>query len=110
MQREDALHAGAKAHAAHGKAGAAGPALLRNHHTFKCLDAFLDLFALAFEKADIHPYGVAGAKVGEVFAQLRFVQLTNYRIHFLYSLQTHSGGASTSKANYNYRQTYLQFS
>ncbi|HKM80574.1 MAG TPA: hypothetical protein VJY15_06385, partial [Candidatus Acidoferrum sp.] len=51
-----------------------------------------------------YPHGVAGAKLGEVFAQLRFVQLTNYRIHFLCSLQTHSGGASTSKANSNYKQ------
>jgi hypothetical protein len=44
----------------------------------------------------MHFNAVASAKLGKVFAQLRFMQLTNYRIHFLYSLQTHLGGASTS--------------
>jgi hypothetical protein len=34
------------------------------------------------------------------------MQLTNNRIHFQYSLQTHSGGASTSKANTNYSQNF----
>ena len=96
MQREDAFHAGAEADAAHREAGTAGAALLGNHHAFESLDAFLDLFPFAFEQTDIHFNRIAGAKLGEVFAQLRFMQLTNYRIHFLYSLQTHLGGASTS--------------
>src|SRR5208337_2489166 len=104
VQRENALHSRAETHAAHGKRGTAGSSLLRDHHAFKRLDAFLDFLAFAFQQADVYPHGVAGAKLGEVFAQLRFVQLTNYRIHFLCSLQTHSGGASTSKANYYYRQ------
>src|SRR5271154_1670233 len=37
------------------------------------------------------------------------MQLLNYRIHFLYSLQTHSGGASTSLANHNYSQIFTVF-
>src|SRR5882757_138073 len=105
MQREDALDAHAETHTAHGEARAAGAALLRNHHAFKCLDAFLDLLAFAFHQAYVHLDGVAGAELGEIFAQLRFMQLLNDRIHFRCSLQTHSGGASTSKANIDYRQT-----
>src|ERR1700739_2475766 len=104
-QREDAFDANAKTHAADGKAGAAGAALLRNHHPFKRLDAFLDLFAFTFQKAHMHLDGVAGTELGKIFAQLRFMQLLNYRIHFRYSLQTHSGGASTSETTTNYRQT-----
>ncbi len=96
VQWEDALHARAEADAAHGEAGAAGAALLGDHYAFEGLDAFLDLFALAFLQADVYLDGVASAELGKVFAQLRFMQLTYYRIHFLYSLQTHSGGASTS--------------
>jgi hypothetical protein len=53
----------------------------------------------------MHLDGVARPEIGEVFAQLRFMQLTNNRIHFLYSLQTHSGGASTSETNTNYKQS-----
>src|SRR5439155_11357539 len=53
MQREDTLDTGAEADAAHGEGGAGSAALLGDHHAFKGLDAFLDLFALAFEEADI---------------------------------------------------------
>jgi hypothetical protein len=53
----------------------------------------------------MHLDGVAGAELRKIFAQLRFMQLLNDRIHFRYSLQTHSGGASTSETNINYRQT-----
>jgi len=73
MQWENALHARAKTHAAHGKRCAAGPALLGNHHTFKSLNAFLDLFPFAFQQAYVHFYRVAGTKIGEVCAQLRFM-------------------------------------
>lgn len=109
VQREYAFHAGAETDAPHREGRAAGTAFLRNHHSFKSLDAFLDLFPFALEKADIHAHGVAGTKFGEVFAQLRFVQLTNYRIHLLYSLETHSGGASTFKANTDYSQKIAFF-
>jgi hypothetical protein len=40
---------------------------------------------------------------------LRFVQLTDYRIHGLDSLQTHSGGASFSKANSDCTETIAHF-
>src|SRR6266481_1724607 len=109
MQRENAFDAYAETHATNSEARAAGAALLRNHHAFKGLDAFLDLFAFAFHQAHVHLDGVAGAELGEIFAQLRFMQLLNDRIHFRYSLQTHSGGASTSKPNINYRQTLIVF-
>ena len=65
-----------KTHPANRKRGAAGPALLRNHDAFKCLNAFLHLLAFAFKQADVHLDGVASAKLGKVFAQLRFMQLT----------------------------------
>src|SRR5208283_3099605 len=68
VQWENALDAGAETYPAHGKRGAAGPALLGDHHAFKRLDAFLDLFTFAFQQADVYPYRVAGAKLGEVFA------------------------------------------
>jgi hypothetical protein len=32
------------------------------------------------------------------------MKLLNYRMHFVYSLQTHSGGASSSKTNCNYSE------
>jgi len=73
MEREDALDAGAEADATYGECGAGGAALLGDHNAFERLDAFLDLFAFAFEEADIDPDCVARAEVGEVFAQLRFV-------------------------------------
>jgi len=102
MQREDALDAGAEADAADRERGAGGAAFLGNHNAFERLDAFLDLFAFAFKEADIDSDGVARAELGEIFAQLRFMKLTNYRMHVLCSLQTHSGGASSSETNCNY--------
>ena len=65
----------------------------------------MDIPMFAFQQAHVDPHRIPGTKFGEVFAQLRFMQLTNYRIHFLYSLQTHSGGASTSWTITNYSQT-----
>ncbi len=105
MQREDALDAGAEADAADGERGAGGAALLGNHNAFERLNPFLDLFAFAFEEADIDADGVARTELGQVFTQLRFMKLTNYRMHVRYSLQTHSGGASSSKTNCNYSES-----
>src|SRR5208337_2787295 len=56
VQRENALYTGAKTDAAHRERGAAGPAFLRDHHAFKRLDAFLDLFAFAFQQADVYAH------------------------------------------------------
>ena len=102
MERENALDAGAEADAADGEGGAGGAALLGNHNAFERLNAFLDLFAFAFEEADIDADGIARTELGEVFAQLRVMKLTNYGVHVRYSLQTHSGGASSSQTNCNY--------
>ena len=102
MERENALDAGAEADAADRESGAGGAALLGNHNAFERLNAFLDLFAFPFEEADINADGVARTELGEVFAQLRVMKLTNYGVHVRYSLQTHSGGASCCKANRNY--------
>src|SRR5262249_46904191 len=98
-----ALDAGAKAHAADGEGGAGSAALLGNHYAFKSLQALFFLFAFAFLQAHVHANGVAWAEFGEVVAQLRFMQFTDCRIHVRSSLQTHSGGASTSETNCNYR-------
>src|SRR5437870_2199218 len=98
MERENALDTGAEADAADRESGAGGAALLGNHNAFERLNAFLDLFAFAFEEAD----GIARTELGEVFAQLRVMKLTNYGVHVRYSLQTHSGGASSSQTNCNY--------
>src|SRR2546430_16217696 len=103
MERENALDAGAEADPADGESGAGGAALLGNHNAFERLNAFLDLFAFAFEEADIDAGGIARTELGQVFAQLRFMKLANYGMHVRYSLQTHSGGASCCKANCNYR-------
>src|SRR5215471_14652103 len=104
MERKDALDAGAEAYAADSEGSARGATFLRDHHTFKGLDAFFDLFAFAFEEADIDADGIARAEVGQIFAQLHIMEFTNHRIHFRCSLQTHSGGASSSKTNHNYRR------
>src|SRR5258707_182910 len=85
-----------------GEGGAGGAALLGNHNAFERLNAFLDLFAFAFEEADIDADGVARTELGEVFAQLRVMKLTNYGMHVRYSLKTHSGGASSCKTNCKY--------
>src|SRR5262249_36545583 len=102
VQREDALDAGAEADATNSEGSAGGAAFLGDHNSFERLDALLDLFAFAFLEADVDANAIAGAEVGEVFAQLRFMKLLNYRMHVLYSLQTHSGGASSFKTNRNY--------
>src|SRR6266852_5979204 len=73
MQGEDALNAHAKAHAPHRKGGAGGPAFLRNHYTFKSLQALFHLLAFAFLEPHVHAHGIARAKLGEAFAQLRFM-------------------------------------
>ena len=73
VERKDALNAGAEADAANGEGGAGGAALLGDHHAFKGLDAFLDLFAFAFKEADVDADGVARAELRQIFAQLRFV-------------------------------------
>ena len=73
MERENALDADAKTDPAHRKCGARRAALLGNHHTFECLEAFLDLFPFTFLQADVDAHGVTRAKLGEVFAQLRFM-------------------------------------
>src|SRR6266849_7200242 len=73
LQREDALNAHPKAHAPHRKGGAGGPALLRNHHALKGLQALFHLFAFAFLEPYVHAHRIARAKLGEVFAQLRFM-------------------------------------
>src|ERR1700688_3383058 len=109
MQRENTLHSSAKAHPAHRKGRARRAALLRNHHAFKRLDAFLDLFAFAFLQAHIHLHRIARTKLRQIFAQLRFMQLTNYWIHVPYSLQTHSGGASSSSTIRNYTEKSAHF-
>ena len=81
VEREDALDADAKADAAHREGGAGGPALLGDHHAFECLKTFLNLFAFTFLQADIDADRVARTELRQVFAQLRFMELTNYRIH-----------------------------
>ena len=82
MEREDALNAGAKADAADREGGARSAAFLGNDHAFKGLDAFLDLFAFAFEEADVDADGVTRAKLRQIFAQLHFMKFANHRIHF----------------------------
>src|SRR5260221_6617783 len=104
MQRKNALHAGAEADPAHSEGRAGCAALLGNHHTFKSLNAFLDLFAFAFLQAHVHFDGVARTKFRQIFAQLRFMEFTDDQIHVRYSLQTHSDGASSSKTNHYYSQ------
>ncbi len=81
MQRENAFDANAKADPAHRKGGPRRPALLGDHHAFECLEALLHLLAFAFLQADVYAHGIARAKFGEVFAQLRFMQFLNYGIH-----------------------------
>src|SRR2546429_163431 len=73
MEREDALDADAKTDPPHRKCRARRAALLRDHHTFECLEAFLHLFAFTFLQANVDAHGVTRAKLGEVFAQLRFM-------------------------------------
>jgi len=73
MQRKNALDAHAEAHAAHRKRRAGSPALLRNHHAFKRLQALFFLFAFALFQPHVHSHRVARPEFGEVFAQLRFM-------------------------------------
>src|SRR5215831_7564526 len=87
MERKYALYAGAKADAAHGEGGARRATLFGDDHAFKGLDAFFDLVAFAFKEADVDLDRVARAEVGQIFAQLRFMEFANRRIHFSYSLQ-----------------------
>src|SRR5262245_59760741 len=87
MEREDALDAGTKADAADRESGARSAPFLRDDHTFKGLDAFLDLFAFTFEQPDVDLDRVARAEVGQIFAQLRFMKFANHRIHVCCSLQ-----------------------
>src|SRR5213082_181529 len=81
MQWKDALNAYTKADAADGESGAGGPAFLRDHHAFKSLEAFLFLLTLAFLQADVHANSITRAELGKVFAQLRFMQFTDCRVH-----------------------------
>src|SRR5690349_14361225 len=97
MQREDALDAYAKADAANRESGAGGAAFLRDHHTFKSLEAFLFLFALAFLEADVHANGIARAELGEVFAQLRFMQFANCRVHVRASFRPTQAGPALER-------------
>lgn len=87
MEREDALYAGSETDAAYGESGAGRATLFGDDDAFKGLNTFLDLVAFAFKKADIHLDRVARAEVGQIFAQLRFMEFANHRIHFSYSLQ-----------------------
>src|SRR6267142_1828896 len=73
VQRKDALDANAKTDPAHRKGGAGRPALLGDHHALECLEALLHLLAFAFLQADVDAYGVTGAELGKVFAQLLFM-------------------------------------
>src|SRR5437660_5603404 len=88
MEWEDAFDAYAKTDPAHSEGGTGGPALLGNHHTLECLEALLHLLAFAFLQADVDAHGVARAKLRKIFAQLRFMLLTNYRIHVPLSFYT----------------------
>src|SRR5207302_9244914 len=106
MQGEDAFDAYAEADATHGESGAGSAALLRDDHTFKSLETFFFLLAFTFLEADVHADGVARAEFGEVFAQLRFMQFTNCRVHVRASFRPTGGGASFSKANQNYSQVF----
>src|SRR5713226_2126588 len=81
VQRENAFDADAKTDSAHCKGGTGRPALLGDHHALECLEALLHLLAFAFLQADVDAHGIARAELGEVFAQLRFVQLLNSGIH-----------------------------
>jgi len=63
-----------------GRTGGPGPSW-RSLHPSKGLQAFLGLLAFAFLQAHVDAHGVARAELGEVFAQLRFMEFTNYRIH-----------------------------
>src|SRR6266700_17969 len=81
MQREDALDAHTEAYSPDCKRCARGTPFLRDHHAFKGLEPLLFLLALAFLEADVHANGIARAKLGEVFAQLRVMQFTNCRVH-----------------------------
>jgi len=41
-----------------------------------------DMIAFAFEEADVDADGVARTEIGQIFAQLRFMEFANHRIHF----------------------------
>src|ERR1700760_1248416 len=83
MQRENALDADAEVDATHRKGGAGSAAFFGNYYAFKSLEALFFLLAFAFFEANVHANAVAGAKLGQIFAQLRFMQFLNYRIHCL---------------------------
>src|SRR5579863_9367307 len=53
MERENALNADAKAHAAHGKRSTRSTALLGDDDPFERLEAFLFLLAFTFLQADV---------------------------------------------------------
>src|SRR6267378_4126592 len=109
VQRKNALDANAKTDPTHSKGGAGRPALLGDHHPLECLEALLHLLAFAFLQADVDAHGVPRAELREVFAQLRFMESTNYRIHVLVSLQTRSGRASSLETISDYRQIVTIF-
>ena len=75
VQRKNALDSSAKADPPDRESFAldARPRFFGNHHAFKRLDAFLNLFAFAFLQAHIHFDGIAGAKFWQILAQLRVV-------------------------------------
>src|ERR1700693_6469838 len=81
MQRENSLNPPAKANAPHRERRARRPPLLRNHHALKRLQALLFLLAFAFLQPHIYSYAVARTKLRQIFAQLRFMQFSYYRIH-----------------------------
>src|SRR5580700_2742303 len=81
MQRENALNADAETHASYGKRSTRSAALLRYHNPFERLQALLFLLAFPFLQANVDAHRVARAKFGEVFAQLRFMQFSDNRIH-----------------------------
>src|SRR5215467_8381528 len=97
MQRKNALDAYPKADATDSKRCAGGPALLRNHHTFKSLEAFFFLLAFPFLEADVHTNGVARAELREVLAQLRFMQFTNCRVHVRASFRPTQAGPALER-------------